>query len=685
MSDDEKFGYIYIREHSSYEDCVKLGITTNIPNRESTYLTGELKPGKFTLVFQVEYEKRHEVDQSLKQAFKNLNVYCKGGTEFFKKEIMITLEEYFKSNKIKYKKLSDDDIEKLIRPIRQRNKRIINERIEKNIFIIRPYQSDIIEYSKKELLENSKLYMQLPTGGGKSFIVYNILSYLKNKTIIFISPRLKVNEQNIRKEYLTILGQPYEIYNKNISQNFDDCFTTKNNKIIVCCANSVNTLYKKIIEDNITEILVWFDEAHYAIENWVNDLTNESKNFWLTNTSNIKYRIFTSASPNEEKVKKNKEIFGNLYSSIKVSELINLKYLSPLTTYIYEEDKQHINVVKSLLNDFTSNEKKHGFVFHSNQLNAGRLFIDHYSEFKEGNTSVKPFLLISNPENFDQTIDLDYDYKSIDKYENTQNSIGYVVQQYSMGYDFNKIDFICFGDPKHSSQDIIQSIGRGLRPDKLGPDLKNEKKILHISLPVYYEEGEDNKYERIVEVLKYLICDLEINFEDIKFGIREKTTNEFHNKYDNSTDYSGINEVRTKCLQMIRLQTYSQNKSIEILNSKNINSKEKYFKECKNDPRLPENPENYYKNFKGWIEYLSIARKYYEIEECKKMVKEYVMKDSKLKQYYTELSSLTIELSKLDIKFPPSDLWCEYYKIKHLGELIPNILFASRKKVSGLS
>jgi len=685
MSDDEKVGYIYTREHSSYEECVKLGITTNIPDRESTYLTGELKPGKFTLVFQVEYEKRREIEKSLQQSFKNLNVYCNGGTEFFKKEIMITIEDYFKSNKIEYKKLSDDDIDKLIRPIRERNKCIINERIQKNIFSIRPYQTDIIEYSKKELLENSKLYIELPTGGGKSFIVYNIISYLKSKTIIFISPRVKVNEQNLRKDYLSILTESYETYNKNDTQNFDDCFTTKNNKIIVCCTNSAVTLYKKIIEHNITEILVWFDEAHNTIESWADKLTNESQNFWLTNVSNIKYRIFTSASPKKEKVKKNKEIFGNSYSSIKVSELIKLKYLAPICAYVYQEDKENINVIKSLLSDFTTKEKKHGFVFHSNQYNAGQLFKHHYLEFKEGNTNVKPFLLISNPENFDEHIDLDYDYKSINKYENTQNSIGYVVQKYSMGYDFNKIDFICFSDPKHSLEDIIQCIGRGLRPDKLGKDLTNEKKILDISLPVYYDEGEDNKYERIVEVIRYLIFNIEINFEDIKFENREQTTNESRNRYHNSTDYSGINEVRTKVLEMLRSQTYYQNKSIEILNSRNIKSREEYYKECKRDPRLPENPEKYYKNFKGWIEYLSISRNYYEIEDCKKSVKEYIIKDSNLKQYSIELSNLTIELSKLDKKFPPYDLWCEYYEIKHLGEIFPPMLFAYKKKIAGLS
>ena len=89
-----------------------------------------------------------------------------------------------------------------------------------------------------------------------------------------------------------------------------------------------------------------------------------------------------------------------------------------------------------------------------------------------------------------------------------------------MGYDFNKIDFICLSDPKLSLQDIIQCIGRGIRPDALGQYGSNKEKILVISLPVYIDENGDNKYEKIIEVLKYLLYDIEISFEEIEFKNR---------------------------------------------------------------------------------------------------------------------------------------------------------------------
>ena len=65
----------------------------------------------------------------------------------------------------------------------------------------------MIEIGKKELLENGKMYIVLPTGSGKSFIVYNLFNSLKCNFIIIMSPRIIVNEQNILQKYLQILEE----------------------------------------------------------------------------------------------------------------------------------------------------------------------------------------------------------------------------------------------------------------------------------------------------------------------------------------------------------------------------------------------------------------------------------------------------------------------------------------------
>ena len=52
---------------------------------------------------------------------------------------------------------------------------------EQYIWNEREYQTTIINFSKNELLSQNKLYIELPTGGGKSYIVYNLFEYIKSE------------------------------------------------------------------------------------------------------------------------------------------------------------------------------------------------------------------------------------------------------------------------------------------------------------------------------------------------------------------------------------------------------------------------------------------------------------------------------------------------------------------------
>jgi hypothetical protein len=43
-------GYLYVRTNELFNlyNCCKIGITQNIPERDATYVTGEIKRGKFS-------------------------------------------------------------------------------------------------------------------------------------------------------------------------------------------------------------------------------------------------------------------------------------------------------------------------------------------------------------------------------------------------------------------------------------------------------------------------------------------------------------------------------------------------------------------------------------------------------------------------------------------------------------
>ena len=219
-----------------------------------------------------------------------------------------------------YKKIKEKMREKINSFKLKRNKKIA--RVKWNN---RKYQEDIIILGKKALSTNDKFYLELATGGGKSYIVYNLLNYIKSDTIIIFSPRKKINQQNGNQKYLSIIEDDYELFNGSNYDILDDWLEERKNKkkVIVVCTQSHDKIYEKIKEHKVTDISVWFDEAHWGIEKWVDDEDTPSKQFFIRDNEVIKKRIFTSASPDSDKIKLNQDVFGKLHSPIKVKELIN--------------------------------------------------------------------------------------------------------------------------------------------------------------------------------------------------------------------------------------------------------------------------------------------------------------------------------------------------------------------------
>ena len=693
---------------TTHYNVVKIGVTDCKIERESTYKTGEYIPGHFSHLYKINYNgKREHFDKKLKQLTKEYNRIginefdVEGGKEFYDIELIEKLEEYLKKI-TKYKLLDQDEIDEINRRSRsnvesdndtendtksesesesESDSESESEETREYIWNEKEYQTTIIEYCKKSLKLNNKIYIELPTGGGKSYIVYNLFNYLKSNFILIVSPRKIVNEQNIKTKYLSILSDTYEIFNYSYDNNFEDFLRSQTKKIVVCCTQSVNIIYNKLIDFNIMNILVWFDEAHWAIEDWINE---PNKKELLEDNNYIKDRIFTSASPNKSIVNNNNKIFGELYSAIKVKELITLGWLANIESYIYSENKENINNCKYLITDFVEKDRKFGFSFHNKQQNAFNLFYNHYTEYINDKTIVKPFLLVSDF-NSDQRlieIKLDYDFRDIKTFENNPNSIGYVVAQYNMGYDFNNIDFISISDPKLSVKDIIQSIGRGIRPDQLGNNGSNKYKKLILSLPIYIEEYNNvenkNSYEVIVKVLEYLIYDIGISIKEIEFKNRYNLHNE--REYKQSTkDYDGYNDIESKILNLFEISRnrisrdtdYGQ--AIKIIAEKNIKwySLNQYYELCDEDNRLSKNPKELYKGkFTNWIDYLSIERVYYDLKTCKEKCKEIINKNQELKNYKLNLNYLCEELCKKDNNFPPIGLWVDYYKVSALDEII---------------
>ena len=517
-------------------------------------------------------EKELEIDIDLSKfiEIKKYLINDGGGTEFIRSNEGIELLDYifinvYKELGINTRKLSNDEIND-INDFNNNDKHHNDDKDDKNNkknndIILRDYQFNIIKYGVNELIKNNKFYLELATGAGKSTIIYYILNKIieKNKdinnyyTIIILTPRINISSQNINDKYIKIFKKKFNIYDNNKIRRIRT-FNKNSYNIISCCIQSYQFIYDNIITKfDINNIIIWFDEAHYTIENWINNINktnNDYKKFYLTDNERIIKRLFTSASPNKNIVKKNYDIFGELYSPISVRNLIKDKWLTPIIPNIMEFDniydtdddtdddtikinrkiRKYYYYTNTILNAFQKRNKNIGLNFHNSCKNAKFAFLSHFTKLINTKTNIKPYLLISN-ENININVlkhlskysnDLK-DYKNLlnfDKFHNEKNNaIAYIVNMYNMGYDNPKIDFLSFGDPKLSNKDIIQSIGRGIRPDGLCSDGKNLLKTNDIIIPIYNNSEETDKYIKftnIKEILQYLIYDIGLDIKDIK-------------------------------------------------------------------------------------------------------------------------------------------------------------------------
>lgn len=682
--------YIYIRQHESYDtyNCCKLGSTINLASRDNTYSTGEYVRGIFTHVYRVNIKNPEIIERILQHEFRDYKMTSTGGTEFYNILISKKIPDVLIQYNFRYVELNQREItfllhiyplqkifrknKTLMEKFKTNIKKIVEEREKKKEkekgqkWDLRDYQKQIIQYIDNLLLTHNRSYLELATGAGKSYIIYNLFKLKNPETIVIYSPRININIQNTKDDYLKILDNKYYVYNNSIDKDFK-AFYNKckryNKKIIIiaCPQNSNCKIYDLIIKYDLQDIFIWFDEAHHTIEGWVNS-TDITKRFFLENNERIKYRIFTSASPEKTEVHKYPDIFGELYSPIKVFKLIEDCWLAPIIPHIFGMRSNNVSISKYITNHFEKFERKNGFSFHNKRINAFNLFVEHYEKYKSDSTKIKPFLLVGNEFQHDglNNIDLKYDYRDIRTFEKAKNSIAYVVQQYSMGYDFEGIDYIVFSDPKMSASDIIQSIGRGTRPDKLGENGKNLKKNLDVMLPVYIGEDSNNKsvYDRITAVLRYLILDINIPFDKIDI----KCNYSSNNKQLTGKEYEGEDDVKAVFLDLLKGGQYSAWKYkdfTELLRNNKIHNRENdYEKFLKNRPELnlPDDPYRCFPDFRWELTYCDKGN-FYNKEYCKKKINE--IKESDCYDF-DEIENIPEFLNKLDPKIPNMPLFRFY-------------------------
>ena len=719
MSFNENKGYIYIISTELYnlEKSIKIGSTCNYEKRYFNYKTYSHIPWEYIKVYEIldnNCNNCYEIDNLIQKEFVNdLINNPDSGVEWYNNSnnLIERVEKYlqnnFNINEVKMDKLYYKNFEtyKNLKKIDKECKinmidNFVMEEIQfkKKITLKKPriYQTNYIKLCFTILINLfSRCLMVSPTGSGKTFMFYKISKKIleekrkHNKeaqvNIVILSPRLSINEQTVSpknrnlldkdNDFIKINGKDFK--ESNIKYNRD----IKNNKninfIISSTYQSVKKL-KKIIKDNKIEIdLVIFDECHF-INSWYYDKNDEKKDkeyynsidFILKDNEYIKRRLFCSATPYKDQ-RDNKSNYGECIEEVRVGELINQGYLCPIKT-ILKDYKDEISLSKIILQEIKCKNKKKTIIFCNTQANCKSLFGQMKHIINKNNLNIKPHIYIGKNKN-SNIDDINLDEKETDKNildsfeKDDEISLIITCKKISMGYDYPKIDFVVFADPKCDKVEIAQCIGRGLRTTN------DINKVCHVLLPVNEEEVEESKFKTVISYFQYMRneCNYEILSSNTWHNGNENDNDNIipkeGNKYGFNIECDFMDErLKTKIIDKYSVEAFKKYPDfITLLKDKNITNEEEYNNNSTN--KLIPSLENVYTKYPNFCfkDIIKNSNSFYltktDAIEAKDIAKKKWREHNKKKKIKN--SKLLIELNKIDSKIPIINFDLYYPKI----------------------
>lgn len=725
------FEYIYIRKHESYEKygLVKVGKTQDLYSRDNSYATSEIKRGKFIIAYEFETKYIKFIDNLIKYQFSNLNVKYNSGTEFFKEEIINLLPLYFDSLGITYKILSENDIilenrrkrsAKIIikfvksikhklkkyklkkyKLVKNKTKKILEEfdldniinkvkTLSLNSFTPRAYQTEIIDNSVEYYKTNSKGILVLTCGIGKTLISLWISQKLNCKHIIIGVYNTLLLEQ-WKNTILKLFDCPILIIDGNTNTKKVHEFTQKNYKssIIICMYHSS---YK--LEYLNCDMLI-LDEVHHLTSN---NISSGGKKFTDILKVNCVKQIALTATLKEltsddlETIvsNTNEKYFGsvierrNLLWSIEnkiicdytvqtiITDEDNLEEYNHIFGLQSEEEKRllfaAIAAIKSIIQGFS-----HHLLLYTNKQENSKKIIDYVKKLLQYYRQTEIFC-----SEYHSDLDKPAQKEILKNFE--MNKIGIISCVFCLGegWDFPLLDGVVFVENMTSNIRIVQSALRASRKNTNEPN-----KISKIILPILNNDDwlndHNSDFKKVKEVIYQMSLEDETISQKIKVSKLNVSSKSFSKKETGNNFFGEYDDDLTKALKLKTIKRTHLNFTYEKAKTKIrgyiIKNKSEYYKKCEEDVQLPENPKQYFRSsFVNWFDYLSLETKdYYDLETCKQKVKEYIENDSTLKKYTTELTHIEQYLSEIDSKFPPPELWTDYYNLNYLGEIItPN-------------
>ena len=698
-------GYIYIRNHPSYNeyDACKMGKTTNIPERDIQYATGEIKRGYFELVIQVPILKLNIIERLLQNEFCYLNVKHDAGIEFYNKKIITLIEPYLTNIKLQFKKLSKQEIDDLVRCNRVKNNiqsliQILKSNKKNTSYKPKDYQRVIIQKSYEYFRTKDKGLLIIPCGVGKTLVSLWITQELNLNTILVGVPNILLLKQWRNVINIIFPDIPYLVVSSGVDIENITTFLENNQRkcILITTFSSAYKVYTTTQNICYTFDMKINDECHHLTSNSM-EITHDTKQYiQMLNIKSIKQISLTATlkqimdDNNPVISNDNIEYFGEIIDRKCLLWAINENIICDyvIQTIITNEEKiDNENDKRLFLSAFVSlksinDSNSHHLLIYSNNKDNSHKLIEYIKQILNDSYFHIPDLYYSNYHG---------DMKSKEQIEILNNfnkaKFGIISCVYCLGegYDNHTIDAVVFAENMSSNIRIVQSALRAGRKNILEPN-----KITKIILPIVNNDWLENNENSDLDKVKKVIYQMGLEDETISQKMQVLKINiikEANNKEQNNKEFGEYDEELTRQLRLKTIKRslfgVSYEKAKKIIAAKNIKniSKEEYYKLCDIDNRLSTEPEIIYKGqFTNWIDYLGIERVYYDLETCKNKVNKYLSQYPEIKTLL-EISSINNALCKLDPLFPPCGLWVEYYNVKDLRDII---IFTNTKKKIGI-
>ena len=557
---DKITGYMYIRSHPSWDkfDCYKIGITENIINRETTYITGEIERGNLIKIFKfmdISNDYLNLIDNTIKYELEDYNFYKNAGTEFYKNDCINKLIDIFNKHIIDFIELTESDINKLTRKAYESVKlnKSKNIKLIKNnaydiqniieisaIYTPRSDQIEILNICKEFFIKNNKGILILPCGAGKTIISLLFLEYLKVKKIIIAVPNILLLNQwdTIIKSCISKSCKILLIHGNVTIKEINEFILNNTEYIIISTYASSHKLYKA--SKNYKFDILINDEVHHLtsinIKNnednkeYINILKiNVKKQLSLTATLKIldensnSYIDFKNIISND-----NNQYFGNIIYKKSLLWAINnnticdyeiqtiitketniLKLLEDLHINSYDDKCLFTSAYASILSIYKNTS--HHLLIYSNKI-ENAIKINNYI-----NILITKFKITNlyNSE-FHGNLQKRTQDKIINSFINSESGIISCVYCLGEGWDLPLLDGVVFAENMYSNIRIVQSALRGCRKNNNEPN-----KINKIILPIMNSINIDNNLENLFNSNDFI----KVKEIILTMGLEDKTIN----------------------------------------------------------------------------------------------------------------------------------------------------------------